>query len=62
MHSLNQDHASAYVRWERAHKRFGLGQVGPIEVSEKLARVEKTRLAYYRERSRNSALRCASRI
>ncbi len=57
MHSLNQDHASAYVRWERAFERLGLGQVGPIEVAEKLARVEKTRLAYYRERSRNSALR-----
>jgi len=57
MHSLNQDHASAYVRWERAHERLGLGQAGPIEVAEKLARVEKSRLVYHRERSRNSALR-----
>ncbi len=57
MHSLNQNHASAYVRWERAFERLGLGQVGPIEVAEKLARVEKTRLIYHRERSRNSALR-----
>jgi outer membrane protein TolC len=57
MHSFNQNHASAYVHWERSHERLGLGQADPIEVAEKLARVEKTRLAYHRERSRNAALR-----
>ncbi|MBC8339905.1 MAG: TolC family protein [Alphaproteobacteria bacterium] len=57
MHSLNQDHASAYVHWERANERFKLGQADPVTVSEELARVEKTRLLYHRERSRNSSLR-----
>jgi outer membrane protein TolC len=57
MHSLNQDHASAYVRWNRSNERLGLGQTDPVSVAEKLARVEVSRLAYHRERSRNSALR-----
>ena len=57
LHSLNQDHASAYVRWERANERLGLGQSDPVTVAEKLARVEQSRLTYHRERSRNNALR-----
>ena len=57
MHSLNQDHASAYVRWNRSNERLGLGQTDPVSVAEKLARVEVSRLAYHLERSRNSALR-----
>lgn len=57
MHSLNQDHASAYVRWDRAVERLGFGQADPVTVAEKLARVEATRLTYYRERSRNNVLR-----
>ncbi|MBT7942066.1 MAG: TolC family protein [Alphaproteobacteria bacterium] len=57
LHSLNQDHASAYVRWERSVERLKLGQTDPVTVAEKLARVEKSRFAFHRERSRNSALR-----
>ncbi|NQV84205.1 MAG: TolC family protein [Rhodospirillales bacterium] len=57
LHSLNQDHASAYVQWDRAKERLGLGQTDPVTVAETLAQVEKTRLIYHRERSRNAALR-----
>ena len=31
--ALNQDHASAYVQWERAKEREGLGQQSPVDVA-----------------------------
>jgi len=57
LHTLSQDHAHAYVRWERAQERQVLKKSDPVEVAEKLARVETSRLSYYRERSRNNLLR-----
>ncbi len=55
--ALNEDHSHAYVRWVRAKERQALNQKSPLEVAEWLARVERTRLALYRERSRNDRLR-----
>ena len=55
--ALNQDHASAYVQWERAKERSGLGQQSPVEVAEKLADVEKSRLILHTEQRRNMDLR-----
>ncbi|MEK9753668.1 MAG: TolC family protein [Rhodospirillaceae bacterium] len=55
--ALNQDHASAYVSWERAKEREGLGQQSPIDVAEKLADVEKSRLILHTEQRRNMDLR-----
>lgn len=57
MESLNQNFASAYVRWERAVERHGLGKVDPVAVAEKLAIMEKGRHDFRRERSRNRTLR-----
>ncbi len=44
MRSLNEDHASAYVRWERSKERLELGQSSTVDVAEMLTRVEQTRL------------------
>jgi outer membrane protein TolC len=55
--ALKQEHARLYVRWDRARERERLGKMGPIKVAEWLAKVERSRLAYHRERSRNSILR-----
>jgi len=55
--ALNQDHASAYVHWERAQERHKLGQRSPVEVAEKLADVENSRLILHREQRRNMDLR-----
>lgn len=52
-----ESHTSAYVRWESAKERLGRGTSSPLEVSEWLTKVEKTRLVYFRERSRNISLR-----
>jgi len=57
MHSLNQAHAQAYVRWNRSKEHLSLGRTDAIEVSEKLALVEQTRLNYYRQRTHNGSLR-----
>ncbi len=57
MHSLNQAHAQAYVRWNSSKERLSLGRTDAINVSERLALVEKSRLAYYRQRSLNGTLR-----
>ena len=55
--ALNQDHASAYVQWERAKEREGLGQRSAVAVAEKLADVEKSRLILHHEQRRNMELR-----
>ena len=34
MRALNEMHASAYVRWDRAKENFGLGRASPGEVAE----------------------------
>jgi outer membrane protein TolC len=57
LHSLNQAHAQAYVRWNRSKERLSLGRTDAIDVSERLALVEQTRLLYYRQRSLNGSLR-----
>jgi len=53
----NENHASAYVRWDRAKEQLGRGRASPLDVAGALALVEKTRLEYYRERSRNNTYR-----
>ncbi len=55
--ALKQEHARLYVRWDRARERAGMGKMGPVKLAEWLAKVERSRLAYYRERSRNNILR-----
>ncbi|MBT4463910.1 MAG: TolC family protein, partial [Rhodospirillaceae bacterium] len=50
-------HTSVYVRWETAKERLVLGTANPMEVAEWLTKVEKTRLIYRREQSRNTHLR-----
>ncbi len=55
--SLNEGHASDYVRWERDKERMDIGQRSPVEVSRRLATVEKTRLELRRAQSRNLILR-----
>lgn len=57
LRALNEAHASAYVRWERAKELQSMARVDDIEVAGKLARVEESRLAYHRERTRNRVLR-----
>ncbi|MHA1597917.1 MAG: TolC family protein [Alphaproteobacteria bacterium] len=52
-----ETHTSAYTRWQSAKERQALGTENPLVVSEWLTKVEKTRLIYYRERSRNTRLR-----
>ncbi len=57
LRAYNEEHASAYVRWDRAKEQLGLGRASPLDVAKALALVEKTRLSYYRERSRNNSYR-----
>jgi hypothetical protein len=57
LRSLYENHSSAYVRWNRAKKRQTMGREDPVKVAERLSHMEWTRLAYYRERSRNQQLR-----
>ncbi len=57
LRAYNEIHASAYVRWDRAKEQLGLGRASPVETAEALALVERTRLDYYRERSRNFTYR-----
>ena len=57
MRGLYERHASAYVRWNRARNNRKLGLISPVEEADKLSWVEETRLAYFRERSRNTLLR-----
>lgn len=57
LRAFNENHASAYVRWERAKEKLDLGQASPLNVAKALALVESTRLEYYRERSRNNTFR-----
>jgi len=57
LRAYNEIHASAYVRWDRIKEQLGLGRASPIDVSKALMLVEKTRLDYYRERSRNNTYR-----
>lgn len=55
--ALKQEHSRLYVRWDHARERAKLGNMGPIRVAELLAKTERSRLAYHRERSRNDLLR-----
>ncbi|MBT4934229.1 MAG: TolC family protein [Rhodospirillaceae bacterium] len=57
LRAYNEIHASAYVRWDRAKEQLDLGRASPLDVAKALALVEKTRLDYYRERSRNNTFR-----
>jgi outer membrane protein TolC len=57
LRAYNENHASAYVRWNRAKEQLVLGRASPLDVARALALVEKTRLTYYRERSRNNTYR-----
>lgn len=57
MRAFNEMHASAYVTWDRVKENQGLGRASPVEVAEALALVEKTRLDFFRERSRNYGYR-----
>jgi len=57
LRAYNEIHASAYVRWDRAKEKYGQGRTGPIEVSEALMAVEKTRLDYFSERTLNISYR-----
>ncbi|MCP5372778.1 MAG: TolC family protein [Hyphomicrobiales bacterium] len=57
LRALNEAHASAYVTWERAKELQSMARVDAVEVADHLARVEETRLAYHRERTRNRVLR-----
>lgn len=57
LRALFEDHASAYVTWERAKERYDIGQLSQIDVARDLADVERTRLAYYEERARNGDYR-----
>jgi outer membrane protein TolC len=57
LRSYNETHASAYVRWDRVKEQLGLGRASPVDVAKALALVEKTRLDYFRERSRNFTYR-----
>lgn len=57
LRASNEDHASAYVRWDRVKEQLGLGRASPLDVAEALALVERTRLTYYLERSRNNTYR-----
>ncbi len=57
LRAYNEIHASAYVRWDRAKEQLKLAQIGPVEVSKALMRVEKTRLDYFVERTRNNNYR-----
>lgn len=53
LRAYNEIHASAYVRWDKAKEKLALARTGPIEVSEALMLVEKTRHDYFRERTIN---------
>jgi len=55
--AFNENLASAYVTWDRDKEQLGLGRASPLDVARSLALVEKNRLEYYRERSRNNAIR-----
>ncbi|MEK9671566.1 MAG: TolC family protein [Rhodospirillaceae bacterium] len=55
--TLNQKHASAYVRWERVQERERLGQASPVKVAERLAAVEASRLILHNEQRRNMEIR-----
>jgi len=57
LRAYNEIHASAYVRWDRIKEQMGLGRASPVDVAKAMALVEKTRLNYYRERSRNFTYR-----
>lgn len=57
LRAYNETHASAYVRWDRAKEQLALGRASPVEVAKALALVERTRLDYFLERSRNNTYR-----
>lgn len=57
MRALYEGHTSAYLKWDRAKENMALGRASPIEVAQALSLAEKTRLQYFRERSRNAQYR-----
>ena len=52
-----EEHASAYVRWERAKEYKVANEVDEIEVADWLSKVETTRLVLYKEQRKYGLLR-----
>lgn len=57
MRALYEGHTSAYLKWDRAKENQALGRASPVDVAQALTLAEKTRLAYFRERSQNASYR-----
>ena len=55
--ALYEGHTSAYLGWDRAKENLTLGRASPVDVAKTLTVTEQTRLAYFRERSRNVGYR-----
>lgn len=55
--ALYEGHTSAYIKWDRAKENLTLGRASPVDVAKALTLTEKTRLDYFRERSRNAGYR-----
>ncbi|MEG3637752.1 TolC family protein [Magnetococcus sp. PR-3] len=55
--SLEEAHALAYVRWDRAKEHLALGKTDDLSVAQWLARVERTRHKLYQARSENRMAR-----
>lgn len=55
--AVNEDHASAYVRWNRAGRQVVAGRASPVDVAQQLAGVESTRLVLRMAQRRNVELR-----
>lgn len=57
LRALNESNTSAYLTWNRAKENLALGRASPLDVAQALNEAERTRLDYYRERTRNAAYR-----
>ena len=57
MRSVYEAHSSAYVRWGRARENLRMSRVTPRDVAKALALVEKTRLVFFKARTRVNTLR-----
>ncbi|ABK44862.1 outer membrane efflux protein [Magnetococcus marinus MC-1] len=55
--NLDEAHALAYVRWDRAKELLALGKTDELEVAQWLAQVERTRHKLYQARSENRMVR-----
>jgi outer membrane protein TolC len=54
---LEESNTSAYLTWNRAKENLSLGRASPLDVAQALNVAERTRLDFYRERTRNAAYR-----